>query len=97
MPVPWSRHGTEVLTTDLALWWLYMLSMSGHRKMVAAGDMVKINHWDDVYLDAHRGLGRRHRYSNCEDPPALDPFAAFVDPNALDMDEFWVLPGQAQG
>ncbi|KAJ4307126.1 hypothetical protein N0V88_000503 [Collariella sp. IMI 366227] len=97
MPVPWSRHGTEMLTTDLALWWLCILSMSGQREILAAGDTVKINQWDDVYLDEHRGFGRRHRYSNRKDPPPLDPFAAFVDHNALDMDEFWVLPGQAQG
>lgn len=30
MPVPWSRHGVDVLTTDLALWWLCMLAMPAH-------------------------------------------------------------------
>lgn len=28
MPVPWSKHGAEELTTDLALWWLCMLALS---------------------------------------------------------------------
>lgn len=26
--IPWSSHGTNVLTTDLALWWLGMLALS---------------------------------------------------------------------
>lgn len=36
MPIPWSKHGENQLTTDLALWWLSMLAMAGpqHRKIV---------------------------------------------------------------
>ncbi len=75
MPIPWSRHGPEVLTTDLALWWLCMLAMSSpdNRAIVAEGDMVKINEWAIVHLGEGRGWARRHRYSNLEvstDSPA---------------------------
>lgn len=70
MPVPWSRHGVDVLTTDLALWWLCMLAMSAHhhRAIVGEREMVKINDWDVVYLDEQRGWVRRHPYSNVEMP-----------------------------
>ncbi len=70
MPIPWSRHGVEVLTSDLALWWLCMLAMSDpcHRAIVAEGDMVKINAWDIIYHDDERGWVQRHRYSNFEEP-----------------------------
>jgi hypothetical protein len=70
MPIPWSRHGVDVLTTDLALWWLCMLAMSAHhhRTIVRVEELVKINHWDVVYLGEERGWGRRHRYSGYETP-----------------------------
>lgn len=73
-PIPYSKHGPEALTTDLALWWLCMLAMSGQHNsaLVPEDEMVKIDDWDFVYLDAERGWSRRHRYSNLElptDPP----------------------------
>jgi len=69
MPIPWSRYGVDVLTTDLALWWLCMLAMSArhHRAIVEEGEMVKIDDWDLVFLGEERWV-LRHRYSNFEKP-----------------------------
>ncbi|KAI8633148.1 hypothetical protein F5Y19DRAFT_471407 [Xylariaceae sp. FL1651] len=75
MPIPWSRNGVDVLTTDLALWWLCMLAMSVHhnRAIVEEGEMIKINEWDVIYLDEERGWVRRHQYSNIEEPTSPPP------------------------
>lgn len=78
MPIPWSRHGENELTTDLALWWISMLAMSvpQHRAIVGEEQMVRINAWEYYPLDdddEERGWVRRHRYSKFEepaDPPA---------------------------
>ncbi|CAM1502363.1 Fc.00g043470.m01.CDS01 [Cosmosporella sp. VM-42] len=82
MPIPWSRHGVDVLTTDLALWWLCMLAMSGphHRAIVEDGEMVKINAWDVVHLDEERGWVRRHRYSSIEVPTSPPPPPQYTPP-----------------
>ncbi|KAI1119728.1 hypothetical protein F5Y10DRAFT_273789 [Nemania abortiva] len=73
MPIPWSRHGENQLTTDLALWWLSMLAMSApyHRAIVEEEEIVRINEWEVRYLDEERGWVRRHKYSNFEEP--VDP------------------------
>ncbi|KJK76570.1 hypothetical protein H634G_08158 [Metarhizium anisopliae BRIP 53293] len=78
MPVPWTRSGADVLTTDLALWWLCMLAMSAqcHREIVDDGEMVKIDKWDEAYLDERRGWGRIHRYSGFEKPTNPRPASA---------------------
>lgn len=34
MPIAWTQMGDEKLTTDLALWWLGMLALSGSDKCV---------------------------------------------------------------
>ena len=69
MPVPWTRHGEGELTTDLALWWMCMLAMSGpeNRGLMAAADMVGIGEWE-LCLDFQRGWVHRHRYSAFEKP-----------------------------
>ncbi|KAI0004790.1 hypothetical protein F4779DRAFT_59627 [Xylariaceae sp. FL0662B] len=74
MPVPWSKHGENQLTTDLALWWLAMLAMSApqHRKIVRKEEIIRINEWEVPYFHDERGWVRRHKYSNLEaraDPP----------------------------
>ncbi|MBE3041790.1 hypothetical protein IMZ48_04265 [Candidatus Bathyarchaeota archaeon] len=71
MPVPWSRHGAEVLTTGLALWWLSMLAMSheDHRGIVGHGSIVAIDEWEDD----EGGLTRRHRYSRFVRPANPPP------------------------
>ncbi|KAI0116471.1 hypothetical protein GGR51DRAFT_574775 [Nemania sp. FL0031] len=70
MLIPWSRHGENQLTTDLALWWLSMLAMSAphNRAIVDEDEMVRINKWDVCFLDEERGWVRRHGYSNLEEP-----------------------------
>ncbi|OIW34338.1 hypothetical protein CONLIGDRAFT_688134 [Coniochaeta ligniaria NRRL 30616] len=75
MPIPWSRHGENQLTTDLALWWLSMLAMSGpqHRAIVREAEMVRINEWEIRYAGDERGWVRRHRYSNFEGPADSPP------------------------
>ncbi|KAI5864217.1 hypothetical protein GGS23DRAFT_563385 [Durotheca rogersii] len=83
MPIPWSRNGVDVLTTDLALWWLCMLAMSAHhhRAIVGEEEMVKINDWDVVYLDEERGWVRRHQYSNVEEPVSPPPPPEYRTPS----------------
>ncbi|KAG7292936.1 hypothetical protein NEMBOFW57_002981 [Staphylotrichum longicolle] len=83
MPIPWSRHGAEVLTSDLALWWLCMLAMSPshHRAVTNEEDMVKINDWDLVYQDHLGGWVRRHRYSNFEEPADPPPPPTYETPS----------------
>lgn len=75
MPVPWSRHGPDTLTTDLALWWLCMLAMSAphNRALVGEGDVVRINAWEVLHADEERGWVRRHRYSKVEEPDPSPP------------------------
>ena len=100
MPIPWTKHGDQVLTTDLAMWWLCMLAMSSprNRAIVAEGDIVGIGDWDVVYFDKEQAWVRRHRYSNFEvptgppPPPAYQAFspgnsAAFVPAVGLRADE----------
>ncbi|CAK7222619.1 hypothetical protein SEUCBS140593_004960 [Sporothrix eucalyptigena] len=87
MPVPWNtelslsaRH--DVLTTELALWWLCMLSLSdGHVDLVKTHEIVPIDAWDKVWLGEERGWVRRHRYSGAEVPMTPPP------PPAYDMPE----------
>ncbi|KIH91490.1 hypothetical protein SPBR_01804 [Sporothrix brasiliensis 5110] len=86
MPVPWNtelskgaRH--DVMTTELALWWLCMLSLSdGHRALVDTEDIVPINAWDIVWLDEDRGWIRRHRYSAVEEPTDAPPPPPYETP-----------------
>ncbi|KAK0612342.1 hypothetical protein B0T17DRAFT_511544 [Bombardia bombarda] len=73
MPVPWSRHGENQLTTDLALWWLCMLAMSPHQshEVVPEMQMTGINKWQAVYKTVEGVLVYRHRYSRREKPALL--------------------------
>lgn len=67
--VPWTIHGENQLTTDLAVWWLTMLAMSDcqHRELVAEHEMVSINQWSDASdLQDGRGWMQTHRYSKFE-------------------------------
>jgi len=75
MPIPWGRNGIDVLTTDLALWWLCMLGMSSrhNRALVKDEDVVRINRWDVVDLGGDRGWVRRHGYSGFEQPTDPPP------------------------
>lgn len=86
MPIPWSRHGVDVLTTDLALWWLCMLAMSAkhHREIVREEQMVRINSWEVTYLDDERGWVGRHQYSNVEEPRSPPPPPDYRTPSPGD-------------
>ncbi|KAI1381198.1 hypothetical protein F4677DRAFT_402390 [Hypoxylon crocopeplum] len=90
-PIPWSRHGENQLTTDLALWWLCMLAISSRRNraIVREEEMIGIDQWETRYIDDERGLVRRHVYSKFEEPigprapPACqDPWPSDVAANA---------------
>ncbi len=73
-PIPWSKHGEDVLTTDLALWWLCMLAMSPQsRAVVDKSEMIDINAWEVVEYPDERGWVRRHHYSNVEQPTEPPP------------------------
>ncbi|KAK4145770.1 uncharacterized protein C8A04DRAFT_26517 [Dichotomopilus funicola] len=83
MPVPWARSGNEKLTTDLALWWMCMLSMSApeHRALMPEEDAVGVGEWEKRQgLD---GWVRQHRYSNFQEPsdPPTPPPPAYRDPS----------------
>ncbi|CAK7227117.1 hypothetical protein SCUCBS95973_006434 [Sporothrix curviconia] len=91
MPVPWNTELSSDqsaapkthLTTELALWWLCMLSLCDeHRPIVALGQVVAIDSWDKQQLNSGLWV-RRHRYSGFEQPL---PFA-FPTPD-LDFDFF---------
>jgi hypothetical protein len=84
MPIPWTKCGDEVLTTDLALWWLCMLAMSdpAHRTIVAEDEIVGIGHWDGpIYREEEQIWIRRHRYSKVEVPTAPPPPPAYETPS----------------
>ena len=70
MPIPWTKYGTEVLTSDLALWWLSMLAMSPKncRTIVKDDEMVKIDQWEQMDLGDDQGWVRRHMFSNRDEP-----------------------------
>jgi hypothetical protein len=102
MPIPWSRHGVDVLTMDLALWWLCMLAMSApkHRAIVREEEMIKINDWAVVCLDEERGWVRRHRYSNVEQPTSPPPpgnAAAFAAGAGLHVNDWFGIGTPADG
>ncbi|EXU96876.1 hypothetical protein X797_009959 [Metarhizium robertsii] len=81
MPVPCTKHGVNMLTSELALWWLCMIAMSpNHSRLIQKEqDMVKINEWERLYHDADTTV-MRHRYSNFEKSmsPAT-PSMAFIN------------------
>ncbi|KAG6006877.1 hypothetical protein E4U21_006596 [Claviceps maximensis] len=87
MPVPWSKNGADALTTDLALWWLCMLAMSGseHRVIIREEDIVEVNEWDIVSLDENRGWIRRHRYSNFEEHVSTPPPPSYRSPSPFNL------------
>ncbi|KAH7260588.1 hypothetical protein MRS44_009217 [Fusarium solani] len=74
MPIPWSRYGCHVLTTDLALWWICMMAMSTHqpRDIVGEAQMANISDWDVVQLGQGRWV-RRHLYSGVVHPTNSPP------------------------
>ncbi|KAK7415169.1 hypothetical protein QQX98_006113 [Neonectria punicea] len=53
MPIHWTKYGTKVLTTNLALWWLSMMAMSdeGNRAIKQVGELVSLGKWDLVCTD----------------------------------------------
>ncbi|OAQ72507.1 hypothetical protein VFPPC_00464 [Pochonia chlamydosporia 170] len=66
MPIPWTKRGVNMLTTELALWWLCMLAMApDHDRSITTEDkMVKINEWQWCDLGVELGgLAYYHRYS----------------------------------
>ncbi|KAH0555810.1 hypothetical protein GP486_006246 [Trichoglossum hirsutum] len=84
MPIPWTKYGDEVLTTDLALWWLCMLAMSdpAHRAIIAEDEMAGIGHWDGpIYWEEEQIWIRRHRYSKVEVPTAPPSPPAYEAPS----------------
>lgn len=68
MPVPWAASGVNMLTTELALWWLCMLGIADDAAITEEDNMVRINSWDTIFLDDERGWVRRHQYSRFEEP-----------------------------
>ncbi|KAF7546100.1 hypothetical protein G7Z17_g8667 [Cylindrodendrum hubeiense] len=90
MPIPWTRHGVDTLTTDLALWWLCMLAMSDpqSRAIIEEREMIKINAWDIAYLNEERGWVRRHRYSGFEEPTNPLPPPTYNTPSPGNMAAF---------
>lgn len=70
MPVPWTKSGPGHLTTDLALWWLCMLTISAprNRQLTRRDHMSAIDGWDLHMYDDERGWVRRHKYSKFEEP-----------------------------
>ncbi|KIH95025.1 hypothetical protein SPBR_03513 [Sporothrix brasiliensis 5110] len=87
MPVPWNTELDELgemsngpraglnsyLTTELALWWLCMLSLSdGHRQLVKNDEIVPIDTWDTLGLIDGSVWAHQHRYSAFVKPTA-DP------------------------
>ncbi|KAH7150217.1 hypothetical protein B0J13DRAFT_285591 [Dactylonectria estremocensis] len=96
MPIPWSRHGTDKLTTDLALWWLFMLAMGdpNRRALVNANESIRINAWDIINTGEEGGWVRRHRYSGFEEytnPPPGD-MAAHLDAEGFSFEAFANVP-----
>ncbi|KAI1317342.1 hypothetical protein F5Y16DRAFT_419781 [Xylariaceae sp. FL0255] len=69
MPVPWTRHGESQLITDLALWWLCMLALSGpeNRALVTKDQTVGINEWPVVVAD-DGSVVLIHPYSGVQEP-----------------------------
>lgn len=69
MPIPWSKSGRAQLTTDLALWWLCMLALSGpHNRMVTPPwEMTSIDAWGlPRRLNDEQGWTEQHMYSRFE-------------------------------
>lgn len=66
MPVPWGRDGPEVLTTDLAVWWLAMMGLNAqHRAIVPGQQMRRITEWDPANVAFNLGDSiQQHHISN---------------------------------
>ncbi|KAM0548514.1 hypothetical protein ACHAPJ_009837 [Fusarium lateritium] len=95
MPVPWSRFGPTVLTTDLALWWLCMLAMSAHhhRAIMEEENVARINQWDTIYHSDERGWVRRHQYSGFEEPCHPLSAPAYQTPSPTNVAAFEATTG----
>ncbi len=103
MSVPWNMEmpqpgnigaRSSLMSTELALWWLCMLSMSDdNRSIVEAKDIVPIDTWDTVHLVDKNTFFHRHRYSGFEKPapppaePQQDPVDPFLGAN-FDLDSW---------
>lgn len=90
MPVAWTKAGEAQLTTDLALWWLCMLAISGphNRRLTKPEHMTRIDEWTEPKrYDDERGWVRRHKYSNFEEPTDEPLPPAYESP----------LPGNVEG
>lgn len=73
MPVLMSRRGRNVLTSDLALWWLCMLSLSQMEdfKLTTPDETQGIDQWEQVDSGTDY-LWWRHAYSGREDAQQSD-------------------------
>ncbi|CAK7211968.1 hypothetical protein SCUCBS95973_001303 [Sporothrix curviconia] len=86
MPVPWSTEegsGQHTLTTEMALWWLCMLSLSGHpREVVPEDQVMPIDTWASTSLNDGLSFLRRHYYSGAFErgtaPPSFGFGSAFA-------------------
>lgn len=89
MPVAWTKAGEGQLTTDLALWWLSMLAISGpeNRRLVRPEHMTRINAWEEAHMDDGGNWVRRHKYSNVLEQTDEPPLPAYEPP----------LPGNLEG
>ncbi|EPE09536.1 hypothetical protein F503_07312 [Ophiostoma piceae UAMH 11346] len=80
MPVPWNtEHGTSgaTLTTEMALWWLCMLSLADRpRGLEPVDKIVPIDTWVLTLLDDGVTWVRRHYYSGVDQPMATESAAA---------------------
>jgi hypothetical protein len=94
-PIPWTKHGGEMLTTELALWWLCMLAMApDHGRNITMGaDVVGVDAWDIVHLDEERGWVRQHRYSKFEEPTNRPPPPSYRSPSLGNPAAFFAAVG----
>lgn len=70
-----SKHDTNLLTADLAIWWLCMLALSSpeNRCVASKEEIAKINEWG-AFRDDQGQRKLRHRSSLREKPmPAARP------------------------
>ena len=85
MPVPWNTEsGTSgtTLTTEIALWWLCMLSLAERpRGLEPVDQVVPIDTWVPTLLDDGVTWVRRHYYSGVDQPMAAESAAALNTEN----------------
>lgn len=92
MPIPWTRHGVDKLTTQLALWWLSMLAMAtdnvADRDITTENNMANIGGTQAIYASHSNPLPSNpveHLYPVV--PPTDLGFHLAVDDSFLGIDQ----------